>query len=303
MRGPWLPLIALAACDVRALSNECLDPGPCSSGQGLLYPLEDGAWWNHREVEEATQDVYRCKLVTVDAEQPIPLRPWVDAFPATSVSVKVETGELRYGVRWQQVDDCSIYRHLDEWYKDAEMLNRDHVTWYCPRHLRVPDCPGACEGASWNVDDCDRSCQGAHWSEGVFWKAELTTDDPELWDACLAMDLDHETCSVREPIEGCDVVTSLSVTNWMVDEVGRQISLDAFGEPFDTVGTAKQDWDSDETGGGWQSWHTYWRARGVGKVMEGQPGVQQEELLDYWVQARGAYQQPPEIDELVDLCW
>jgi len=249
-------LVGLVAAHGGCLSNRCLElgEGHFLEDEGLLYPLQDGAWWRMRVTDDQS-GVADCpdKVVSVGPEMPIPLRDWVTAFQVYSVR------EDEWGIRWQAVqqEDRSIVRHLDEWYllphkDDPASADRLRIKYYCPYKDRAAD------------GDRARLC--GDW-ETTRWEFTITlnSDDPANWSLCEAIQIDHLTCAPLSPIPSvCTWDWDMIYEEFVVQAVEEQLTVPAF-EPS-TVPTLKiaryeeslwkDEYESD----------TYWWHRGVGKI-------------------------------------
>ena len=295
----WVPFAALLACNgVRLPCNACLEVGPCSQGVGQLYPIEEGAWWRHdMVVENMGVEEETCKLVSIAAEDEVTLKPGVRALPAHSIRVGAD-GLQQYLVRWQEISDCSIVRHVDEIFLDETLQERSKIKIYCPQSMRLPECPGACRDESWEVEDCEFSCEGATWTDESHVVAELTAETPEAWEACLAMQIDPQTCTADEIPAGCTLgEPEAGYTDWEIDEVGQ--TIEAMGEVFETIKVSRRGRAED---GSLEAWDSYWWARGVGKVHEFHAGAEEEWLMDRCLPADGCDRGPPTVQQLVAAC-
>lgn len=300
MRAPAWPFLPLLAACGQGLSNDY-----CMEGPGYLYPLEEGAWWRHDELVHVPNDeVLKCKRVVIGELQPIPLRPTVMAWPAMSMSYEADpvAPAGRLGRRWQEVRDGSVYRHVDEWFSGEEVTSdRDEVELYCPIAARAMDCPGAWEGKPCDLADRGWACAGVEWESSQF-KLKVTAEDktdPALWEACLAVEVDPDTCQVLgEPPAGCTYELQQEHEQWRVDAIDEGLEV-----PAGSFTTLRQSHRTrDEGDSEWGNWDTYNWARGVGKIREYQTEGEDEVLLDWCLPSDGATCVPPTLDELKAAC-
>ncbi len=254
-----------------------LELGECSSGDGLLYPLEEGAWWRHDVYSE--DGGLECKLVWVEEERAIDLRPEKRAFAVHSLRVR-PSGPHEYGIRWQSKDGCSLYREVDEWFGRYEG-ERTYIEFYCPNRSRVQDCEGACEGNAPNPDECDEVCSGATWMAEPYDSVVITPVSG--WDACLSTLETRDACDLVGEVGGCGAEKDGGGTDtaWCVQEAHYDVAVQAGS--FETLWTQQRSTESGSS----TAWHSYWRARGVGKVQEYEPGNEWEYLIRYCVPSTG----------------
>ncbi len=286
----------LSACGWGNVSNLALEPqlGECYEGEGVLYPLEPGAWWRHDTVDAAEQDV--CKLVWVESLEPIGLRPEVTAYKVHSLRV-TEFGVTGYGVRWQEVIDCGLVRHVDEWY-EVDMIEREAIKYYCPHRIRVEDCPGACEGDPVDPEQCDRVCKGATWMEDEWEVVVLKiTASTASWDECETLAIDHQTCQPLQAITGCDWQISSGWKEWRIAGTYEPVTIDL--GTYETLLTQQREKDAN---GDPMGWHSYWRARGVGKIKEIEEDGTLETLVEYCLPQDGCTTPPPSVEALLAEC-
>jgi hypothetical protein len=256
--------IVVAGCGTEEPPGNDGGVGECNTGDGLLYPLEAGAWWRF-EVEEAQSGDPLCpdKLVSIgDAGPIIPERSDVIAYPARSD----QPG--KYGIRWQEVTaDGSVRRHVDEWFNDDG--SRLKIVHYCPYMTRVDDGAHACAGAAWTET----------WRE-----LQVNVDDPAAGEACAGLSVNAADCAIDtdDLPEGCSIDDSPNdgvtekVKHWQVVAIDESIPVTA--GTFTTLHLLSNDEEDGDS-----NW--YW-ARGVGKVRE-TASDENDALAEYCLPAEG----------------
>lgn len=262
------------------LSNDPLLPGPCHGGEGLFYPLQEGAWWRHDQYTRVGLNEYDlCKLVEVP---PIDTAPFHGsaAWPVLSLSVErgATTGTLAR--RWQEEVNGSIHRLVDEVFTGPTLSDPlKYVKIYCPFAGRVYDCPGACDGAETDVKVCAYGCQDASWEENLA-ELTLTVEDPtspDQWSTCLGLAIDPLTCTVPVDAPSFCLTEREDVRNlWTVEAVHESISFD--GHTWDTMREAHKEWDP--LTGDWGAKDYFNWARGLGKIREVQSTTEREHLVE-----------------------
>jgi hypothetical protein len=305
-----LLLATLVACD--PLRNP-----PCQGGEGLLYPLEPGAWWRHDVVEPSDNhdSDHLCKLVRIGAKQQIPWRRDVDAYPALSLDYtrpvkdtadtgnKEVKGAFDFQRRWQDIVDCSVRRQVDETFEGTDTDSPlKEVKFYCPYHDRVRDCPGACDGQIPDVDECKYVSEGASWEERYFELTVTVSDETSTkthWEECLSIDIDPDTCAVLSKTpKGCVYDREESLSAWRVVAVNASLHVPA--GTFDVIKQTHDAWDPsmDE----WEGSHVFSWSRGVGKVKEYEFKVVNEKLVRYCLPSEGCTDDAPSVEDLTIEC-
>jgi hypothetical protein len=259
-------LLALAV----ALSALCAACGTeeitCGEGEPF-YPLEEGAWWIYRTIDNSSGETVECRVVGTPAPMEMPLRPGVVAFPVESAR------DNETGFRWQELTaDGSVHRHVDEWF-DLEN-HRTKIIHYCPYEIRV--------------DDGDHTCAGASWTE-IWRELDVVVTDPAAADACAQIAVSPDTCARPDPPAGCeygeppyDGLTDLT-RSWVVVSTEEQFTVDL--GTFTALHLRTQD-DED----GVKDW---WWARGIGKISD-KDYDDAEELVYYCLPASGCAEPLPD---------
>ena len=254
------------------LSNECLEVGPAGDPElGRYYPLQEGAWWVHRVEKHDTGRVEYKRVAVLGPSEQIPTRPDVRAFPV----------QREFDIdarRWQELQECDTVRHVDEWFDGPiEDGILDHVTFYCPSKLRVPDCEHAAACESWKE---------------TFWTLEISD-----WTGCDDLTLDDECRPIDRP-SGCAVGEPSSTTLEYFISGDVEEKSDVHGNAFETMAV-----QTNEDGLlGYET--TYWWARGVGKIQAYSERVESQMLCDFCVPDYddGCDRLPPAQEDLPALC-
>jgi hypothetical protein len=224
--------------------------GECNTGDGLLYPMEEGAWWRDHVVDlQSGVAVCPDKVVSVLDDADYPTSPSVNALPLLSERAN------DYGVRWQEItDDGSVHRLKDEWFDYSD--KRTKIVYYCPYKIRIDDGPHACVGATWTET----------WSEQT-----ITVESAANPDDCADPDLvDPVSCELTAALPtGCTNELVYESKDWEVVAVDEQVPV-----PAGTFTTLHVVADDGEQVTNW------WWARGVGKIAEEAEDLR-EELVDY----------------------
>jgi hypothetical protein len=303
MHPGFLLFVLLAGCGFVLPSNQQLQAGPCSQGDGLLYPLQQGAWWRHDVVEYKTDTAENyCKLVHIQGPPgPVTMREDQTAWEVHSFKVNSD-GLQSHKVRWQEVRDCAVIRHVDESFTDEQGTVREKIVFFCPHRLRLPDCPGACDDQGWDARDCEYACEGGAWTER-FRTGTLEAESGTPWSVCLEAVIHTSTCLPLFIPEGCTYEgPTVEVKYWSVDQVGVGISAEVpQGAQVDDSTTAFANAYLDDQGRT-ESWDTKCWTRGVGKVHEHHPEVETEILVDRCLPSEGCQDDPPDIEAMIAAC-
>ena len=292
--------ILLFACMVGCIApdgcitNDCLELGECygTKGDGLLYPLEEGAWWQVDNVDRQTNQ-QSCKVVSVGPSKEIPLLDGVTAFEVYSVR------DDSWGIRWQEVlDDGTVLRRLDEWFElppEEEIdqipnvsTNRTKIKYYCPSRTRVAD--------------GDRACECSEWAEDR-WEASIKLDDanPESWSVCQEIKIDTENCELIDELpQGCDFSRDQTHHEYEIrvlspDDVADELEIEklvvragAFDEALMVTRWGEEFDVADPEGSFEEDKDIYYWVRGVGKVRDDSQ-ADKDKLVDWCVPSAPNY--------------
>ena len=272
-----LVLISFAALasPIGCLNNRCLELGECHfpDDEGLLYPLQDGAWWRMQVTTQQSNSI-GCpdKLVSVGPRLPIPLRDTVEAYQVYS-----RRGD-EWAIRWQEVlEDGSVVRHIDEWYRlpfkeNPTAADRNSITYYCPAKERAMDGRKACECGDW---------------ESVRWELmiELNTTNREDWTICEAIVVDQASCIPLGEVPGvCDTGREQVYEVFVVEAVAAPVPLPVLAtnhrETTKGVLPALQVYSYEEREDGPLDWDVFSWYRGLGKIAK-DDGEDWDELVDF----------------------
>lgn len=262
-------------------TNDCLELGECygTLDEGFLYPLQDGAWWQHDNVDSQTENV-SCKVVSVGPERDVPLLEGVRAHENYSVRADA------WGIRWQEtLTDGSVVRRLDEWFElppedqidqiPNVITERSRIKYYCPSRNRV--------------SDGDRACECGNWTHER-WEASITLADidPADWSTCEAIQVNIETC---EPVgnipAGCEFVRDHSLDRFEINVLhgAGDENIDVRAGSFDEVLEVYrwgEEYDVEDPDGTLEKEQDifYW-VRGVGKIMDDSSPDDLDYLVDW----------------------
>ncbi len=256
----------------------CVQPPPpdagcdvgSGEGDGLLYPLETGAWWRF-EVEADDDGHWTSeKIIEIEREGPVPGRPGASGFAAHSLR------EQGYGRRWQGVsEDGGIVRYVDQWFEDDGTANV--TTHYCPSKLRTFDPEGA----------ASQSLVETYWEAS----ARPVDDQFEQPELCTSIAIDGDTCEPTGPVPaGCEFIREQKTKYWHTTGI-EEVTVPARPDPYEAVIIESS---SDET---FPAPKVYYWARGVGKVREEDPGKETEQLLECCLPSAGCAADPPAVPE------
>jgi hypothetical protein len=256
-------LAVLLACNQLDPPGSTCDAG-AGEGTGLLYPLQEGAWWRFKFVQSDVGSEAE-KVVEIRDSGPIPGREEEEGFMAYSLR------DDGHGERWQAVtEEGHIVRHVDEWF-DLEG-NRTRIDYFCPPKYRVPD-PES-DFAAYEV-----------YSEA---SVQLAEDAPADWTVCEAIELNPDTCEAANVPAGCEVVREENEKHWR-SEGEEEVTVPARDEPFSAYRI-----EHDEAAS-FPGPKSYFWARGVGKVKEHDPGHEDEELLECCLPSAGCLAAAPPV--------
>ena len=253
--------------------------GICEPGGASVYPLEAGAWWRDRVVDEVGKADCPDKVVSIGQQSHPPGRPDVEAWPARSER------ETKWGLRWQEVTPTGVLRVADEWFDWDD--NGVTLDVYCPYKTRMLD------GGS--------VCVGDQWTEHPL-RARITPTaacPKPCWDHVV---VDPTTCQLTSPPGGFKVEVGTMDVSCTVEGVNEEVETSA--GTFDALRVRCVEIVTiSGNPPGEPKTSTYWWARGVGKVREHPaPPDGPEVLVSRCLPSEGCTDVPPNYQTMKAAC-